>query len=280
MSLHPCATYDFTHPAEGLDPSSFIDYLQPIFKSWVFQLEEGDSGYLHFQGRGSLFKKRRFSELKKILATANLAKLHVSPTVTANLGSAFYCMKLDTRIDGPWSDKDSPPVYVPRQYRDITPYPWQQSVLDSANTFDSRTVNLVYDPEGSRGKTTIAVLCALHHKGIRIPPINDHEKLLATCCDILLAKEERSPGPVFIDLPRFMDKTRLHGLISACEEIKNGHCYDLRYHYKEWYFDSPPVWVFTNTMIPIEALSADRWRYWEICPFFKTLKNFRPPTFE
>ena len=256
------ATWDWTMPVtDGRTPESVKVLIRQLFKKWAFQKERGDeTGYLHYQGRGSLFKKRRFSELKPLFDSLGLSDVRLSPTCTENVGSAFYCLKLDTRVDGPWLDTDVE-LYIPRQYRLDTLYPWQQQVIDSASNFDSRTVHYVWDPYGSKGKTTIAAICCLLHHGLRIPAVNDHEKLLASVCDILTAKDERQPGPTFIDLPRYMDKKRLHGIYSAIEEIKNGHAYDMRYHFKEWWFDSPPVWVFANTQPVVSALSRDRWKF-------------------
>lgn len=258
----PVAVYDFTHPECPLE--DFKEKLRPIFKKWVFQLEEGDSGYRHYQGRGSLIKKRRLGELLSLLKPV-LPELHVSITTTecALNGDNFYVTKLDTKIGGPWCDRDEE-VYIPRQYRGLTLYPWQQEVVDSAEIFDPRVVNYVYDPSGCSGKSTVAAICCLKHKGVRIPAVNDHEKLLASVCDILSAKREREPGVIFIDLPRYMDKKRLHGIFSAIEEIKNGHAYDLRYHFKEWWYDSPAVWVFSNAEADVSALSGDRWRFHRI----------------
>lgn len=261
---NPIAVYDFTFPQ--CDKEDFTEKLNEIFKTWAFQLEEGDTGFMHFQGRGSLIKKRRPSEIIQVLKRLDFA-LHVSPTSENSLkedkGAGKYCLKFDTRRDGPWTSDDEE-VYIPRQFRDINLYDWQQDIIDDAQHFNSRTVNLIYDPHGCSGKTTIACLCSLHHNGLRVPPINDYEKLLATVCDILRGKGQRKPGPVFIDLPRFMDKSKLHGIFSAIEEIKNGHSYDLRYKYREWWYDSPPVWVCTNMPPPVEALSRDRWRFWTI----------------
>jgi len=261
------AMWDFTFPADNADPQEFINKLKTLFKKFVFQKEQADSNYLHYQGRGSLFKKRRLQELTPLIPEAGLQGIHLSPTSnpTTLLGEAFYTTKVDTRIEGPWSDRDIQ-KYIPRQYRGYEHryFPYQQKIIDSASVFESRKVNFIYDPDGGAGKSTIASICCLLHNGIRVPPINDSEKLLASVCDILTAKDERRPGPVFIDLPRFMDKKKLHGIFSAIEEIKNGHVYDVRYHYKEWWFDSPPIWVFSNMEPPMNALSRDRWLLWTL----------------
>lgn len=263
---HPICTWDFTLKSnDDRTPEAVRITMKRLFKKYTFQLERGDTGYLHYQGRGSLMKKRRFPELKQLLIPLGLEDMNVSPTVTENIGTTFYVMKEDTRVDGPWSDTDVE-IYIPRQYRGLTMYPWQQQVINSALTFDSRKVSYIYDPDGCKGKTTVAALCCLLHKGLRIPAVNDHEKLLASVCDILTAQNEREPGPIFIDLPRYMDKKRLHGIYSAIEEIKNGHVYDMRFHYKDWWYDSPPVWVFANTIPDLSALSVDRWNFYKFIP--------------
>jgi hypothetical protein len=263
-----CATYDWTlKKLEEYD--TLIEKLKPLFKKWVFQEEASDTGYVHFQGRGSLFKKRRIQELKPILDDLGLSEMHLSPTVTENQkGEPFYMTKADTRVAGPWKDTDPVSEYVPRQYRGLMDrlYPYQQRIYESAQIFDSRTINLIYDPWGNNGKSTITALCRLHAKGIKIPAVNDAEKLLASVCDILVARNERQPGVVFVDLPRSMDKRKLSGIYAAIEEIKNGCVYDLRYSYKEWWFDSPAVWVFTNIEPDLSFLSMDRWKLWSVTP--------------
>lgn len=79
-----------------------------------------------------------------------------------------------------------------------------------------------------------------------------------------MAKETRSPSPIFLDMPRAMNKERLNGIYTAVEQIKKGKLYDLRYSYKEYWIDSPQIWVFSNIEPDISLLSRDRWRIWTI----------------
>ena len=61
--------------------------------------------------------------------------------------------KADSRIDGPWSSVDPEPAYIPRQIRMITELRhWQQEVADTLNIFDTRSINVIYDPKGNIGK--------------------------------------------------------------------------------------------------------------------------------
>lgn len=267
MSTNQLAVYDWTLSAkEGAederDSADVRKAIKTLFKKWAFQKERGDSGYVHYQGRGSLFKKRRPQEVKKLFEEVGYGDVHLSPSSNnSQQGELFYVIKADTRIEGPWTDKDQEEVYVPRQYRGLKDNlrPWQQEVWDSADKFDPRSIHLIYDPDGNNGKSTIASLMDLYRRGIDLPPMNDAEKLIQSVADIFIARELREPKVVFVDLPRAMDKKRLGGLYTAIEQIKKGKVYDLRYHYKEWWFDSPQMWVFTNLEPDLSMLSRDRW---------------------
>lgn len=235
-------------------------------KHWSFQLERGEqTGRDHYQGIISLKTKRTKAEC---LSVMNPLPEFFEPIANASLkagSESFYVTKPDTRIDGPWTDKDVE-RYIPRQYRGLeqTLYPWQQYVWDNVNTFEPRIVNLVLDRTGCNGKSTLASLMELHEKGIDMPPINDGEKLIQSLADILIATENREPKCIFIDIPRAMKQDKLYGLYSAIEQIKKGKVTDTRYSYKQWWFDSPQVWVFCNTVPDVTYLSQDRWRFWKI----------------
>lgn len=269
----PVAVFDFTFNGTGELPGDlptteeFVSYLQPLFKKWTFQKEEApQTGRHHFQGRGSLIKKKRRGELQALLSSTPLKGMHVTETVTANTTTCFYQMKYDSRLEGPWSDETfKPPAYIPRQFRGKLDnlYNYQKTILDSRDVFTDRGVNLVYDPKGNRGKSTVAALAELHYKAIDLPPISDHKELLQVVCDVLMAKRERDPQLVFVDLPRSLTAgsgiNRLAPFMIAIEQIKKGHVCDVRHHYKDWWFDSPQIWVFCNAKVDVQYLSRDRW---------------------
>lgn len=174
-------------------------------------------------------------------------------------------MKEDTRQAGPWKDDDIE-LYIPRQFRGMMDklYPFQQTIWDSADHFDTRKINMIYCPIGNKGKSAIASLCELMGRGIDMPPINDAEKLIYTACNICSAKDIRNPSPIFFDLPRSMTKDKLYGVYSAIEQVKKGKLYDLRYKYQCYWIDSPTIWVFSNSEPDFTSLSADRWNVWMI----------------
>lgn len=273
MTDHACASYDFRLSSEGLGEDRVIAALRQIAKHFIFQEEKGDStGYLHYQGRVSLHKKQRKFNVKELWEkTFDIPFPHYfEPTAKAEVKKHFdydcYGSKAQTRVRGPWTDKDAAPAYIPRQYRDKmnSLYPFQRVIFDSAKEFDDRIINMIYCPSGNVGKSTIASLCELFGKGIDLPPVNDADRLIQSCCDICMAKQMRDPSPIFVDLPRAMNKDRLNGIYTAIEQIKKGKLYDLRYAYKEWWIDSPTIWVFSNIEPDLDMLSRDRWRIWTV----------------
>jgi len=148
MAKNECCVWDFTlTKSEVKDLSDLKDKIKKDCKKWCFQLERGESGYEHYQGRVSLKIKSRKGP--------SWYKIRWSPTSGENKDNDFYCCKDDTRIAGPWKDTDKE-IYMPRQFRDIKLYQWQQFILDSVKIFDDRTINLLYCPEGNKGKSTVA----------------------------------------------------------------------------------------------------------------------------
>jgi len=274
--FHAVYIYDFTfiRANEPLLPvDDFVKLLRPLFKKWCFQLEKAPTtGTLHYQGRGSLFKKLRHAALCSLLNDTPLRGMDVSESSNeSKTNDMFYTLKYDTRVEGPWSDVTyKVPEYIPRQYRGLMDrlHPWQQQVYDTRHEFNDRVINLVCDTNGNHGKSTLAALCQLYDNALDLPPIGDHKELLQIVCDVLMAKQERSPCIVFIDLPRALtlDPKKLSPFMVAVEQIKKGHVCDVRHHYKEWWFDSPQLWVFCNHPINPNYMSKDRWRFYGITP--------------
>lgn len=259
MTTNAICVFDFTASEQFNDEITIKTALNKYCKAWCFQLEEGsETGYKHFQGRFSLITKSRKGNIPGINA-------RYSPTSSPSSTNFDYVMKEDTRIAGPWSDRDSP-AYIPRQFRGKleTLLPFQKTIMEECKVFNDRIINKIYCPGGGRGKSTIAHLMRLFKNGLVLPPLNDADRLVYTCCDKLMAKKIRDSIPIFIDLPRAMNKERLFGLYSAIEVIKSGYVYDTRNRYREWDFDSPNIWVFSNIEPDLSLLSRDRWRLWEI----------------
>ncbi|AXQ65729.1 MAG: putative viral replication protein [Cressdnaviricota sp.] len=260
MTLNAVAVWDFTLPQDDLRHTQIINGLYPdVIKKYCFQLEQGDSGYLHYQGRISLIKKRRLNELKKLIPEL-LQKIHLTPSSNnSREDECFYTAKLDTRLEGPWKDTDPKPIYIPRQIREIVNlYPWQKDLIERTTEWDTRNINIIYDNGGNIGKSTLTTYMGVHQLGRQLPYCNDYKDILRMVMDMPVAQT------YLIDMPRAISKERLFQMYSAIETVKSGYAYDDRYHFKDKYFDCPNIWVFTNEIPDSNLLSIDRWRYWTI----------------
>lgn len=263
-----CNTYD------TMDEKFIIEQLKPLAKKYVFQKEKGENtGYLHWQGRISLFKRATIpvatSMFIEQLGITKKGDWYFRPT-SGGCKNFSYAMKLQTRIDGPWSDKDQE-RYIPYQYS-MTPYDWQQAIFDTAKERDPRTINCIVDPEGGLGKSFTMGYGRVHFDFPFVNVTSDADRTIATVCDILLSSDNRDPKLIFVDIPRSFDHRKLPELFVAIEIIKSGIVSDTRYHNRTWIFDSPQVWVFCNTSLPKTLVSKDRWKFWTV----DASKNLKP----
>lgn len=265
------AVFEFRLSAANVEPDVLASDLRKIAKKWCFQLEKGDTGYLHYQGQLSLIKSRRVNEAKAMWKTNHESgelKLplpnHFEPKSNAGLGDAFYALKLDTRVDGPWKDTDVE-VYIPRDIRELVakdtfPSPWQKNVIDMVDVFEIRKVDIIIDVEGGKGKSSLVRYLGCKGLAKKIPFANDYKDIMRMVMDMPTQKM------YFIDMPRAIGKERLFQLYGAIEEIKGGYAFDDRYSFKDKYFDPPRVVVITNTAPDLNLLSRDRWNLWSIDP--------------
>ncbi len=245
--------WDFTISKDKVIKEDFIKLLEKTSKKWCFQLEEGKSGYEHYQGRLSLKIKTRLNGVRAICE-----KAHWSKTSSANRDNMFYVMKDDTRLDGPWMNTDER-IYIPRQIREIeTLYKWQQKIIDISKIWDTRHINIVLDTKGNIGKSTLVSYMRVHKLARTLPPMKNYKDIIRATISMPVAKV------YMIDMPRAIGKDNLGDFFSGIETLKSGYCWDDRYSYKERNFDCPNVWVFTNQMPDRRMLTPDRWVLWEI----------------
>lgn len=255
---------DITIPSKNFSKEDVMKMGVEHFREGMFQLEKGASnGYLHWQIRGCT-KERKVLSKNRMMEVCSEKLAHWSPTVTKNKKDYNYVTKECTREEGPFELVPGECGYVPRHLRGLELRDWQKSIVESKNSFSDRYVDCLVDVTGCSGKSTVASWNQLHGTSIRLPSHTDSTKLLQSCHNQLSGKKLRQVDHVFVDLPRAMGKEKLAGLFSAIETIKGGYVYDERHTFKEWWFDSPVVWVFTNKLPDTDELSKDRWRFWRI----------------
>lgn len=258
--MNPVLHYDFTMNLLASDMSwaHIADALKGVCRQWTFQKEMGELRKTpHFQGRICLKEKMRLSTLKNKLMGTCMAGAHLSPTSSANKGNTFYVQKEEGRIEGPWSDK-SASNYIPMRVREFHPYPWQQKLIDISMDVNDRVINVVYDPQGGLGKSTLMTYMVTHGKAEAIPPMKDHKDIMRMVMNLPKSR------CYFVDLPRASDKRHMVNMWAALETVKSGMAYDDRYEFKREFFEPPNIIVFTNVIPERNLLSADRWVVWTI----------------
>jgi hypothetical protein len=250
------AVYDITIRAEGHEVDEVKAWANAYFKKWCFQLEKGaETGYMHYQFRGSLKVKKRPGPMKSLLRET--FEGHCCPTSTNSSNDEFYAMKEDTREEGPWTDRDEY-VYIPIDMR-FTPV-WnemQQRMVYIMNTDPNRRhVNCLVDGDGFRGKSFLAMWMYAHGYACYIPFFTEAKDLMRMVHGLPRRKS------YFIDLPRALSHKAEHEIYGGIEQLKTGIIYDDRYKFRMEAIDPVHVFVFTNRMPNLDLISNDRWKIW------------------
>lgn len=262
---NPIAMYDFTIPVEFYTIDALKKILKGNCKRWIFQKEEGETGYEHYQVRLSLIKKKRFVQLKTETKEKRAFLLgHYSPTSnpTYYAGDFFYVMKEETRTEGPWADTDEEKVLTAqlKLFNSWPLRPYQIEIINASKIFCMRTINMIWDPTGNCGKSILAEHMEYSGLAEEIPPYRLMD-------DIFQWVYSRPTKKAYIvDMPRGMKKDKLADFYSGIEIIKNGVAFDKRYTAKKKRFNRPRIFVFTNLLPSFDLMSLDRWTIWKIKP--------------
>ena len=266
--------YDFTIPEVSFDtPEELCIELNKWFKKWCFQLEEGeDSGYRHFQGRGSLIKRKRFTHLKNSEQFKTAFKgIHISPTSSevhdkGGISSFSYVMKADTKVGPTYNDTEwqEPPPMTQQLQTFLTAvegtglYPYQTELEQKFQRTDDRHITYIVDLVGNVGKTMFCEWMEYRRLCCGIPTMLNMEDIMqAVMC---LPKSKA----YVIDMPRALKKEKLYAFYSGLEELKNGRVYDKRYNFKVARFNRPQIFVFSNNFPEFGVMSMDRWEVYTI----------------
>ena len=265
--------FDITIPKSEFDSHNELGLaLKEWAKSYCFQLEKGEkTGYEHWQCRVRLIKKKRLTEVIEQIAPS--IKGHWSATCkTVHKSNSFnYVMKGDTRVEGPWSDKDfAVEKKLTRQLKTFLQYelrPWQKTIMDAIMIPDDRKIMFVYDTVGNSGKSIFAEF--LEYKGcaMELPPLRAFEDLMQ------FAAGMPDQSCYLIDMPRALKKDKLSEFYSGVECLKNGILWDKRYSAQKRRQDRPNIVVFANELPAFEYMSQDRWGVYYMTENYKLVDN-------
>lgn len=272
--------FDITIPCEVNshiipDYRALAELLNQVASNWVFQKEQGDQeDYVHWQVRLSLHKKVVVSTLYKEILPTIPGHWSLTANNTREKGNQFcYVMKVHTRIEGPWSDKDHikpAPVMTDQlqRFMDLEPYPWQTDLKAIATSYHERHLHYIYDPHYNSGKSIAAEWLEYLELAEEIPGI------FTLAEDVMQYAMSMPKARCYIfDMPAAMKKEKVSQLYSGLEMLKNGFLFDKRYAGRKMRISRPMVICFANNLPNLGLMAPDRWIIKYITPD-KELVNF------
>lgn len=260
-----------------------------LCKKFVFQKERCETtGRLHYQGRMSLQKPVRLAGLVALLKGSPLAGSHLGPTTVGETKQQAwsYVMKEQTRVDGPWTEKDyrSPmPWHLEGIHRE--PYPFQGTLIDmiKADVKDPRGSHYILDPVGKKGKSILVSYLRWSKLACVVPPVKCADEMSA-----FVQKREDARWYV-IDIPRQQDSfERFVEICRGVEQLKSGYSYDRRYDSQDRSnsLGCPNIICFGNDMPPWSKCDRGRWYLWlvddqkRLIPFNQTIFDYQCRLYE
>lgn len=215
---------------------------------YIIQLEQGENETKHLQGHIEFENARYFKAIKKLLPKAHWEQ------VRNKKNSRDYCMKSESRIDGPWSKG------IPQDIKLIMNlYEWQTNII---NLIDSelkkpndRLIHWVYEYEGCTGKTQLAKYICKKYNAIYLNGKGADIKYGVT--SYINQKETNRDNLICIfGYPREKEDYINY---AALEEIKDGIWFNSKYESGMCIINPPIIIVFSNFKPDEEKLSKDRW---------------------
>lgn len=242
-----------------IDSQRDIDlFFQKIAKHYVYQLEECPTTKTHhYQCFVNLRIKTRCGQVKKMLNASGFTGAECSiASENGKESLKSYCMKIDSRIAGPWADK---PIYLGKDL--ITQLrPWQKSIVTLAGNPNPhpRKIHWFYDAIGGMGKSSIVKYMYFHLKILTLS--------IGKASDLLnLVYKLQGKRMYCFDISRTVQKGSMCEIYQALESVKNGYFVNTKYDTGVACFNIPHVIVFSNHLPNMSALSKDRWNIIDMC---------------
>lgn len=260
--------YDFTLASDKNVLSDVREFCKDNSSRWVFQKEKGtgENGYEHYQCRVSLNKKLRIENMLQLmrkhgLKVSGAAVSQTSKNCAENTFATFnYVMKEDTRIAGPWDDKQDRKVKTRsvQWIDDNGTLPWQETMIDMIKLYNHRNIDILWDKRGNLGKSVFADWMEFYDHAIECSLEEDVKEMKHFVYQHAHAK------CYIFDTERALDKKDQRRFWAFIEQLKNGKVSDNRYKNKRIKMERPHIWVFTNWIPESYMQSPDRYRYWTV----------------
>lgn len=225
-------------------------------KHWIYQVERcATTGNLHVQGYWNLKTKDRPKALAAKVSEQGMEGVTISASSTAGKEALrLYCMKDDTRVDGPWSDR---PIFRGEDIpKDADLWEWQKEMKqEMLQKPDTRKIHWIWDPTGGNGKSD---LCK-HIGWFLQKDCEVFSNMKAN--DVSSQVVEAGSRKIYIwDLERTKPSdVSSTDLYCSIESVKNGYVRAGKHKGGKLWMAKPHVYIFSNSLPAIKLLSLDRW---------------------
>lgn len=226
----------------------FEDWIDTNGTRFIYQYEIGEeTGKEHIQAHVEFTNARSFQSLKKGLPKG----VHIEKC--KNVGaSRQYCQKEETRKPG------TRPYYRGiewvRPIKDVVKEKgardWQQKILDIIKEeADDRKIYWVYDPDGSKGKTSLIRHICLNYNAIMVSgKANDIKCAIASM--------DNKPEIVLYNITRTQENYISY---ESLESVKDGIFFNGKYESGMIIMNPPHMIVMANCLPDLDKLTVDRW---------------------
>ncbi len=215
---------------------------------YLFQLEKGKEGTIHYQGVFFSKSNIAFTTLQKINGKIHWEKARNKKACLE------YCSKEDTHIQGERYTNIKLPRKLKDPLKDLELYKFQKDILDMIKTEpDDRKIYWFWDEEGNIGKTTLAKHICMNYNAIYLG---------GKGADIKYGVSQYiSKHPEGLDICIFGFPRSLEDYVSyqSLEEIKDGFFFSGKYEGGMCMYNTPHVIVMANFQPNTSKLSSDRW---------------------
>lgn len=122
------------------------------------------------------------------------------------------------------------------------------------NDFETYAINYV---KTDAPQAVVEAVLAAREDAIRLPPLATTQRIVQHIFKLCYQKS-RTAGPILVDLPADLSLSHSQEIFSALAIIKDGHLYDMRWKYRDWWIESPTIWVFGREDPFADMLSEGR----------------------
>lgn len=239
----PVFFWDLTVSKEKASREAVKEWCKTNCKQWVFQEEIGaETGYAHYQCRVNLVEKARRPGVPKEWC-ANWSATSVN--VVKGKRTFQYVIKSETRVAGPWSDRDEA-GYLPRDVPENL-LDWQHELLQRLEEQNGRQILFMADPEGGTGKTTLLRYMA-SRGAVVVPPYCDTPQQMAGFFYAAASQDPSKVMNVIFDIPRSLTYKIWQKVAITVEAIKDGWASDGRMSARFMMCEKPKVLVCYNSL--------------------------------